>query len=194
MGFYDGTNEFTLRSAGHAYTTKYVENVGSDVGSSYTVNALTGNEKSIGVIADPTKSGIEAHLVENKTAQLYFKVANAVQNLELLDAGEVMEAVNYTIPNNSELIAKYSIPDLTAGATLASGSELPCDALVYYNGTGGGTITDIGIKFTYNGIGTFAHSVANTYAVYNSIVLPKGTIITANSKTTIKYYPLKGVK
>ena len=39
------------------------------------------------------ESGIEAHLQENITAQLYFKVANAVQNLELLDVGEVMEAV-----------------------------------------------------------------------------------------------------
>lgn len=31
---------------------------------------------------------------------LYFKVANAVQNLELLNAGEVLEAVNNVVPNN----------------------------------------------------------------------------------------------
>lgn len=47
--------------------------------------------QQIGVTTDPTKSGIEAHLVENSNAQLYFKVANAVQNLELLDVGKVME-------------------------------------------------------------------------------------------------------
>lgn len=46
-----------------------------------------------GVTTDPTKSGIEAHLVENTKAQLYFKVANAVQNLELLNVGEVLEAL-----------------------------------------------------------------------------------------------------
>ena len=53
---------------------------------------------------------------------LYFKVANAVQNLELLDAGEVLEAVNNVVPNNSSLIAGYGMPsnknvDLTLGAT-----------------------------------------------------------------------------
>ena len=45
---------------------------------------------TIGLTSDPTKSGIKA---EQSTAQLYFKVANAVQNLELLNVGEVMEAV-----------------------------------------------------------------------------------------------------
>ena len=41
---------------------------------------------------------------------LYFKVANAVQNLELLDAGEVLEAVNNVVPDNSRLISGYSMP------------------------------------------------------------------------------------
>ena len=44
----------------------------------------------IGVSTDTTKSGIEAHLKQS-TAELYFKVANAVQNLEMLNVGEVME-------------------------------------------------------------------------------------------------------
>ena len=53
---------------------------------------------------------------------LYFKVANAVQNLELLNVGEVMEAVNNVVPNNKELITGYAFPsskyiDLTAGAS-----------------------------------------------------------------------------
>lgn len=47
----------------------------------------------VGLTTDPAKSGIETHLTENTKTQLYFKVANAVQNLELLDVGEVMEAV-----------------------------------------------------------------------------------------------------
>lgn len=49
--------------------------------------------KSLGVTDEEEFSGIEAHLKQS-TAQLYFKVANAVQNLELLDAGEVLEAVS----------------------------------------------------------------------------------------------------
>ncbi len=47
---------------------------------------------SLGVTTDPTNSGI---IAEQSTAQLYFKVANAVQNLELLNAGEVLEGLTY---------------------------------------------------------------------------------------------------
>ena len=43
--------------------------------------------------------------------RMYFKVANAVQNLELLDAGEVLEAVNTVIPNNKNLITSYCTLD-----------------------------------------------------------------------------------
>lgn len=62
--------------------------VGS-IGSVYNVNS------SIGVSGDASKSGLIADLSNTKsgTAQLYFKVANAVQNLELLDAGKVLEAL-----------------------------------------------------------------------------------------------------
>ena len=60
-------------------------------GSSFS-NYYSGVARQIvGITTDPTKSGI---IAEQSTAQLYFKVANAVQNLELLNAGEVMEAVN----------------------------------------------------------------------------------------------------
>ena len=56
---------------------------------------------------------------------LYFKVDNAVTNLELLNVGEVMEAVNNVIPDNSSLIASYAMPssryiDLTLGASGAT--------------------------------------------------------------------------
>lgn len=53
------------------------------------------NGKSFGITTDPDKSGLVADLSSAKstTAQLYFKVANAVENLELLDAGEVLESL-----------------------------------------------------------------------------------------------------
>lgn len=65
---------------------------------------------------------------------LYFKVANAVQNLELLDAGKVLEAVNTVIPDNSSLIAGYAMPsdtyeDLVLGA---SGSTYTAPANGYF--------------------------------------------------------------
>lgn len=49
---------------------------------------------ALGITTDSTKSGI---IAEESTAQLYFKVANAVQNLELLDAGQVLEALSEKI-------------------------------------------------------------------------------------------------
>lgn len=56
---------------------------------------------------------------------LYFKVANAVQNLELLNAAEVMEAVNNVVPDNSSVISSYAMPsgkyiDLTLGTNGSS--------------------------------------------------------------------------
>ena len=72
---------------------------------------------------------------------LYFKVANAVQNLELLNASKVLEAVNDTleavndiVPDNSRLIASYGMPsnkyiDLTLGA---SGTTYTASANGYF--------------------------------------------------------------
>ena len=49
----------------------------------------------VGLSTDPNKSGIIADLTSAKseTAQLYFKVANAVQNIEAINVGEVLEAL-----------------------------------------------------------------------------------------------------
>ena len=76
-------------------------------------------ESTFGITSESTKSGI---IAEESIAQLYFKVANAVQNLELLNAGEVLEAVADVVPNNSSIIASYAMPsdryiDLTLGAS-----------------------------------------------------------------------------
>ena len=53
---------------------------------------------------------------------LYYKVANAVTNLEILDAGKVMNALNTVVPDNASLISSYGMPstnsiNLTLGAT-----------------------------------------------------------------------------
>lgn len=65
---------------------------GINIGDTAETTAATMfyTDKAIGIVSDPTKSGI---IAEQSTSQLYFKVANAVQNLELLDVGKVMEAV-----------------------------------------------------------------------------------------------------
>ena len=57
----------------------------------------------LGVTTNETTSGIEAHLKQSE-AQLYFKVANAVQNLELLNVGEITESLAGKVDINSNVI------------------------------------------------------------------------------------------
>lgn len=89
LGVTDGTQNASIaRGTGSVtalglFTDSYGEVVGT---TSSTATTATG--KSIGLTTDATKSGI---IAEESTSQLYFKVANAVQNLELLDVGRVME-------------------------------------------------------------------------------------------------------
>lgn len=97
IGLTDGTTNYGMQANGYtpnynvnpmqAYTKSY----GKAVGTGTSLSNSNGVNTTLGLTTDPNNSGIEAHLVENTTAQLYFKVANAVQNLELLDVGRVME-------------------------------------------------------------------------------------------------------
>jgi hypothetical protein len=73
-------------------------------GTSFSGNTDIGGNHLIGVSTDPTKSGIMA---QEATSLLYFKVANAVQNLELIDVGRIEEN---KLNNNLQNV------DLTSGA------------------------------------------------------------------------------
>ena len=90
LGLTDGTTNVAIyegTTSNQTYLNASNVGYGTVVGSSGTGTDLN-NGKTLGVTTDSTKSGIVA---EQSTAQLYFKVANAVQNIELLDAGRVME-------------------------------------------------------------------------------------------------------
>jgi hypothetical protein len=113
LGMTNGTNNFGAFLANSYGMYGDVNAYGKNVGSGASESRL--ETRTVGVTIDPTKSGIEAHLVENKTAQLYFKVANAVQNLELLDAGEVLEGLADKLDRgNKEEIASWGMPDYNA--------------------------------------------------------------------------------
>ncbi len=90
LGLTNGTNNGGLSGYSNGSTNaaiSYTANYGKPVGQTTTGASQVG---SLGVTLDPTKSGI---IAEGSTAQLYFKVANAVQNLELMDAGAITEAL-----------------------------------------------------------------------------------------------------
>ena len=118
LGLTDGTNEAGAYNGSASGLKMTTLGLGVDVGSNVG-NGATLNDATVGIITDSTKSGV---IAEQSTAQLYFKVANAVQNLELLDVGEVLEGLANVIPDNSSLISSYSLPsdnyiDMTLGAS-----------------------------------------------------------------------------
>lgn len=89
---------------------------GTSVGTTQTGDLIGGTK---GVTTDPTKSGIET---STKDIYLYFYVGEVLQNANLIDAGRLADGLANVIPNNSDLIAGYSMPssqyvDLTLGAS-----------------------------------------------------------------------------
>lgn len=86
LGLTNGSQNGGLgANTSNGYLGAYSDKYGVDVGVTTSTNIIT---NTLGVTTDPTKSGI---IAEQSTSQLYFKVANAVQNLELLNVGQVME-------------------------------------------------------------------------------------------------------
>ena len=125
LGLTDGTSDYGtfVSSSGNGLGAF---NGTASVGiSASSVTGANGLGKVVGLTTDSTKSGIELD-TENITIpngwNLYYKVANAVTNLELLDVANVMNSINKVVPNNSSVIAGYSMPsnksiDLELGAS-----------------------------------------------------------------------------
>lgn len=99
VGLYNASNHFLGLKDGV---------VGENVGTSGTNVTSTAGYNSLGITTDPANSGIVA---EESTSQLYFKVANAVENLELLNVGEITESlVNKVDYADTEFIARQALP------------------------------------------------------------------------------------
>lgn len=129
----------------------------------------------------------------SQSAQLYFKVANAVENLELLDAGEVLEAVADKVSlTNTQWATDACMPDYSAGVDITSPFTAPCDGYLYlqtYNGMQRW-------KLSNNTIDTFYTAQGNsTISGASWSILQSGTTIikdySANSDVA-KFFPLKG--
>ena len=153
---------------------------GTSVGISTTAGAANWN-KALGVTSDPTKSGI---IAEESAAQLYFKVANAVRNLELLDAGEVLEGLANVVPDNSSLIASYAMPsskyiDLEVGANGAEYTA-PANGWFALRVTGlTGSTSMIRLQNNTNGICSYCTSPSTGNATAGaSIPVLQGDVVT----------------
>lgn len=91
IGLYNDTNYGTFGVTDSGVVTSQ-QRYGSPAGTTLGTRTSIGMGKTLGITTDPTKSGLVAQNIS--TAQLYFKVANAVENFELLNVGEVLEALS----------------------------------------------------------------------------------------------------
>lgn len=141
LGLTDGTNNVGL---GNNYSSSLQTNwawlsgdiYGTSQGTAHT--AWTGGSgNSYGVTTDATKSGI---IAQESTAQLYFKVANAVENLDLLDAGEVLEVlatkvdkteIDSFINDNALNITNTGVPDNAKRYNISAGYTAPTSGWVF---------------------------------------------------------------
>ena len=207
IGVTDGTNERYLASyysSSNQWSSQpAVGKTGGDIGATASeISYFPNDKKLIGLITDPTKSGIEAHLAENTTAQLYFKVANAVQNLELLEAGEVLEGLADKLDRgHKEEITTWGIPDYSSGVSITLPYTASINGFVYLQAGSSSNSSNASVRYTING-----SDVAGVAWYYSgrgdkTWILPisKGDILEIKSKTAIDsekyaFYPLKGVK
>lgn len=111
---------------------------------------------------------------------LYYKVANAVTNLELLNVGEIMGAVNTAVSDNASVIAGYSMPsnkyiELTVGA---SGTTYTAPANGYFNVYGLANGGQGWIYLQNNNKGTTCQpSNSNQNGVNGFIPVSKGDVV-----------------
>lgn len=135
---------------------------------------------------------------EQSSAQLYFKVANAVQNLELLDAGEVLEAVAGIVPNNKEIIMDYVVPDIlnqmSYSVTSNSIIDFPVNGWIRISANGNASFA-MGAK----GVTSTAYCPYRYYRnqeAYQELWMPvaKGehTILDAVNVAEVFFIPMKG--
>lgn len=146
---------------------------GKSIGASISDSANTeGNDTVIGLTQNPSQSGVVADLsnvVIPEGYKLYFKVSNAVQNLELLNLAQLMSQI-------SLLSARPYIKDFYQNGT--------SQYVVWSNGyciqsgtTTGGTITFL--KKFANANYSISDSVINT----TSTNLPKWSELVVTSRT-----------
>ncbi len=199
LGLTDGTQDlgvFVSSSGNGIGAFEGTATVGTSASSVTGANNLG---KVIGITTDSTKSGIELD-TENITIpdgwNLYYKVANAVTNLELLDVAKVTADLNTKLSrDNKEEIIAWGIPDYTAGISYATTGNISFIAPVkgYFSlnlmGTGG--------QVTINGNDIGALKYVTGYSLFpNLIPLDKNDVLAISGNTTINggcyFFPMKG--
>ena len=196
LGLTNGTDNFGLlqhngASSGGYQVLAQAKEYGKTVGTTGTLDGGT-TKLLTGVTTDPEKSGLE---LSDSNLYLYFYVGETVQNANLVNVGRVEEKLANLIPNNSELISSYGLPDLTSGVEKSiDGFTAEMNGVLLVDYTGSRTCTVF-----VNGIQMFNQTMTyGTGAISTMIPLSKGDVVTQTNngnftKYTFTFYPLKGV-
>ena len=147
---------------------------------------------SLGLTTDPSKSGIIVDTTLPDDVQLYFKVANAVENLDMLNAGEILEELSNKVNvSNTSWATSACMPDYSAGVSITFPFTAQTAGIIQIAALNGYNNVNVNGNQNFNGILCAAPSN------WNGSVFPvdKGDVITQASVTGTAaqtFYPLKG--
>ena len=200
IGLTDGTKNAGMIFAHSSADLKPRTNAyGLPIGSSYTDSSFGSSNITMGLTTDSTKSGIELD-TENITIpdgwNLYYKVANAVTNLELLDVAKITTALNTKLDeNDKQEIVSWGMPDYSSKIQFSASNDYRiADTDIYVFGAithpGSGTYSwEYGVKDATVS-GTMGAGVVWGFNFHVS----KGEeyLVKGNCFSAIYYCPLKG--
>lgn len=170
------------------------EQVGVDYSEYWVVNQTNETFRTPITVSEKALNGVvSGSAVEEADSLLYFKVANAVQNLELIDVGRIEENKADTDASNFNQIGKNTImdllvPDTTSGITVSDGFIAPCVGLLRTYGvnvSGSTYINGIEVdKFSWQATNWAGHAGC-------SFILGIGDVVTGTIPNG-EFYPMKG--
>lgn len=200
LGLTDGTANYGLgaNNTGQTYYTMQAST--SDYGLAVgvgTIGGVSAGRYRYGITTDPENSGLVTDTSGVEVPEgwgLYFKIANAVENLALIDTGAILDTladkVNMT---NTQWATGACMPDYSAGVTISSFPfTAPVDCLLKYV-----QYTDRNECHWYvnNEIVALYTTGSNGVTFTGNFLLKKGDVVTQSGGTSspgAEYYALKG--
>lgn len=186
LGVTNGTNNFGITAYSDTNGTLYLssdaygQSVQNTTKPKSLINAL------VGVSTDPAKSGIVA---EESEAQLYFKAANAIENLEILNVGQVMEELSNKVNvSNTSWATSACMPDYSAGVAVSTSFTAVSSGFITYT-----LSTTIAGNASINGVILLNKAISSNYdyaQLTQCFYCSKGDVI--NLPVSGTFYPLKG--
>lgn len=179
IGLTDGINKGGLVGYTNGLLSAQEPNYGDAIGESYKDGTIA-KSKVIGLTTDPSKSGIIVDTTLPDDVQLYFKVANAVENLEILNVGQVMEELSNKVNvSNTSWATSACMPDYSAGVSITFPFTAQTAGIIQIAALNGYNNVNVNGNQNFNGILCAAPSN------WNGSVFPvdKGDVITQASVT-----------